>query len=153
MKDYKQHFVILNTFTIFVIMKTKVEFTYLDYFFKEMYEVKSKHYPDSTFVKKDDKVILELEKSGTLWVLYSVWSHISDMFSFDYEKTQKLIKEWMEAQLKSREVTPGCFVARRNSQREAQLKSREVAPLTMKGNIFIEKEKQIKSEDKNDENN
>ena len=84
----------------------KTHFKYLNYVFDSMYAVKSKHYPDSTFFKKGDKVILELEKSGILWVLYSVWSNISDMFSFDYNETQKLIKEWMEAQLKLGEVTP-----------------------------------------------
>ena len=84
----------------------KVQFKFLDYVFENMYSVKSKHYPNSTFFKKDDKVILELEKSGTLWVLYSVWSNISDMFSLDYNETQQLIKEWAEAQLKQEVVTP-----------------------------------------------
>ena len=90
-------------------MKDKIrksEFKFLNYLFENMYSVKSKFYPDSTFFKKDDKVILELEKSGTLWVLYSVWTDISDMFSYGYEETQQLIKEWVEAQLKSEEVTP-----------------------------------------------
>jgi hypothetical protein len=71
-----------------------------------MFSVKSKYYPDSTFFKRDDKVILELEKSGTLWVLYSVWTNISDMFSYDYGNTQQLIKEWVEAQLKKGVVVP-----------------------------------------------
>jgi hypothetical protein len=84
----------------------KVQFKYLDYLFENTYGVKSKNYPNSTFFKKDDKVILELEKFGTLWVLYSVWSNISDMFSLDYNETQQLIKEWVEAQLKQVVVTP-----------------------------------------------
>jgi hypothetical protein len=50
----------------------KVHFKYLDYLFEDMYPVKLKYHPDSTFFKKDDEVTLELEKSGTLWVLYSV---------------------------------------------------------------------------------
>jgi len=86
----------------------KVQFKYLDYLFENTYGVKSKFYPNSTFFKKDDKVILELEKSGTLWVLYSVWNSISDTFSIQYEETQQLIKEWMEKQLNSGEVTPDC---------------------------------------------
>jgi len=84
----------------------RLEFKYLNYLFEDIYEVKSKNYPNSTFFKKDDKVILELEKSGTLWVLYSVWASISDTFSLQYEETQQLIKEWMESQLKSGEVAP-----------------------------------------------
>ena len=107
----------------------KVRFTYLDYLFKEMYAVKSKYYPDSTFFKKDDKVILELEKSGTLWILYSVWSHISDMFSFDYEETQKLIKEWMEEQLKLGGVAPRYCFSEYYSRMEQQLKSEEITPV------------------------
>ena len=122
----------------------KVQFKYLDYVFENMCSIKSKHYPDSTFFKKNDKVILELEKSGTLWVLYSVWSNISDTFSFEYEETQQLIKEWMEEQIKSREVTPGCFVARRNGQKEAQLKSREVEPIQNASFIRMEVEEQLK---------
>jgi hypothetical protein len=123
----------------------KVQFKFLDYVFENMRTIKSKHYPDSKFFKKGDKVILELEKSGTLWVLYSVWSNISDTFSFEYEETQQLIKEWMEEQLKSREVTPGCFVARRNGQREAQLKSGEVTPLQGKSLNFALMEERLKS--------
>jgi len=128
MKDYKQHFVILNTLTIFVIMKTKVEFTYLDYLFKEVYVVKSKYYPDSTFFKKDDKVILELEKSGTLWVLYSFWSNISDMFSFDYNETQQLIKEWVEKELKLEQVTPIASSVNQFKKVEKELKLEQVTP-------------------------
>ena len=61
-------------------------------------------------------MILELEKSGTLWVLYSVWSSIADMFSLDYSETQQLIKEWMEQQIKNELVAPlrasGVFLLR-----------------------------------------
>ena len=84
----------------------EVQFDYLEFLFKGMFSVKSKNYPNSTFFKKDDKVILELEKSGTLWVLYSVWSNISDMFSYDYSDTQQLIKEWAEQRLELEGITP-----------------------------------------------
>jgi hypothetical protein len=112
-------------------MKDKIrksEFKFLNYLFENMCSVKSKFYPDSTFFKKDDKVILELEKSGTLWVLYSVWTDISDMFSYDYEETQRLIKEWMEEKLKSKEVTPQGLGDGVFRQVEKQLKSAEVTP-------------------------
>ena len=84
----------------------KVQFKYLDYLFENMYGIKSKVYPDSVFFKKDDRVILELEKSGTLWVLHSIWSSIDNMFYYGYNETQKLIKEWIEQQLKREEITP-----------------------------------------------
>jgi hypothetical protein len=122
----------------------KVQFKYLDYLFENICWVKSKFYPDSTFFKKGDKVILELEKSGTLWVLYSVWSNISDMFSFDYNETQKLIKEWMEAQLKLGEVAPNWMYWRYFMWMEAQLKSVEIAPLDAGSNYLPFMEKQIK---------
>lgn len=106
----------------------KVQFKFLDYVFENMRSIKSKHYLDSTFFKKDDKVILELEKSGTLWVLYSVWSNISDTFSFEYEETQQLIKEWMEEQLKKEVVAPKNVLQRRWYWVEEQIKSGEVTP-------------------------
>jgi hypothetical protein len=73
-------------------------------------------------------VILELEKSGTLWVLYSVWTNISDMFSYGYEETQQLIKEWVEAQLKKGVVVPYVARTNKNIKVEAELKQEEVAP-------------------------
>jgi len=107
----------------------EVQFDYLEFLFKGMFSVKSKNYPNSTFFKKDDKVILELEKSGTLWVLYSVWSNISDMFSYDYSDTQQLIKEWVETQLKSGEVRPSVGYIRQKHEVEAQLKQEVVTPI------------------------
>jgi hypothetical protein len=106
----------------------KVQFEYLEFLFKGMFSVKSKYYPDSTFFKRDDKVILELEKSGTLWVLYSVWTNISDMFSYDYGNTQQLIKEWVEAQLKKGKVEPFIPIESRFQRVESQLKQEEVTP-------------------------
>jgi len=125
----------------------EVQFDYLEFLFKGMFSVKSKNYPNSTFFKKDDKVILELEKSGTLWVLYSVWSNISDMFSYGYEETQQLIKEWMESQLKLGEVAPFLKKGTRFFSMESQLKLGEVTPkaswLVMKQQV----EAQIKKEE------
>ena len=125
----------------------KVQFKYLDYLFENTYGVKSKFYPDSTFFKKDDKVILELEKSGTLWVLYSVWGSISDTFSLQYEETQQLIKEWMESQLKQGEVAPFLKKGTRFFSMESQLKLGEVTQipswLVMKQQV----EAQIKKEE------
>jgi len=106
----------------------KVQFKYLDYLFENICWVKSKNYPNSTFFKKDDKVILELENSGTLWVLYSVWNSISDTFSIQYEETQQLIKEWMEAQLKLGEVAPSRDAEEYCIEVESQLKQVEITP-------------------------
>jgi len=84
----------------------KIQFKYLDYLFDGMREVKLKKYPDLRFWKKDDEGILELEKSGNLWVLESIWEDIENMFSLEYDETQQLIKEWMEQRLKLEGVIP-----------------------------------------------
>jgi len=134
-------------------MKDKIrksEFKFLNYLFENMYSVKSKFYPDSTFFKKDDKVILELEKSGTLWVLYSVWTDISDMFSYGYEETQQLIKEWVEAQLKKGVVEPSrasSMYGLRIAIVEEKLKSSKVVPLGLLNGGFTQVEKQLNSEE------
>jgi hypothetical protein len=125
----------------------KVQFKYLDYLFENTYGVKSKFYPDSTFFKKDDKVILELEKSGTLWVLYSVWGSISDTFSLQYEETQQLIKEWMECQLKSGVVVPEGLLDGGFTQVEKQLRLLEIEPDCNFNTNIIRVQEELKSEE------
>jgi hypothetical protein len=128
----------------------KSQFKYLDYLFEGMYSVKSKFYPDSTFFKKNDKVILELEKSGTLWVLYSVWTDISNMFPLDYSETQQLIKAWMEQQIKKEEVAPSrasSMYGLRIAMVEEKLKSEEITPLDAGSNYLPFMEKQLKQEE------
>ena len=124
----------------------KVQFKFLDYVFENMCSVKSKYYPDSTFFKKGDKVILELEKSGTLWVLYSVWSNISNMLSYEYNETQQLIKEWMEEQLKKEVIAPISAKSIHRNQMEEKLKKEEVAP-SVGGKLYVSDlmEEQLKS--------
>jgi hypothetical protein len=84
----------------------KLQFKFLNYLFDDIYEVKSKKYPVYRFWKKGDKVVLELEKSGNLWVLHTIWNNISYMFSLDYDETKQLIKEWVEQHLELEEITP-----------------------------------------------
>jgi hypothetical protein len=85
------------------------QFKYLDYLFEGMYEVESKKFQGSRVWKKDGKVVLELEKLDRLWVLYSVWSYISDMLSLNYDETQQLIKEWAEEHLELVGITPNVY--------------------------------------------
>ena len=87
----------------------RAQFKYLNYLFEDIYEISSEKYPDRRFWKKDGEVIMELEKSSRLWVLYSIWSDISNMFLLDYDETQQLIKEWVEEHLKLGGVTPLYF--------------------------------------------
>ena len=84
----------------------KVQFKYLDYLFEDMYEVESAKYKRSKFWKKNDKVVLELEKSGDLLVLHSIWDDISNMFSLENRETQQLMKEWVKQRLGLVGVTP-----------------------------------------------
>lgn len=84
----------------------KAQFAYLDYLFDGMYEVESEEYPDSRFWKKDDEVMLELEKSGEMSVPFSIWRNISNMFLLDYDEAKQLIKDWLEQHLELGGITP-----------------------------------------------
>ena len=91
----------------------KVQFKYLDYLFEDIYEVESAKYNNSKFWKKDNGVVIELRPLGEvwffkneLWVLKSIWKDIENMFSLDYDETQKLIKEWMGQRLGLEDVVP-----------------------------------------------
>lgn len=84
----------------------KLYFKFLNYLFKDIYEVELEYYPDTRFWKKDDNMVLELEKSGRLYVLHTIWNDISSMLSLDYDETEQLIKEWVEQHLKLEEFTP-----------------------------------------------
>ncbi len=84
----------------------RAEFKYLDYLFEDIYEVSLKNYPDSRLWVKDGKVIMDLEKSGRLWVSYSIWNDISEFFGLKYKETQQLIKDWLKKHLKLEDVKP-----------------------------------------------
>ena len=75
----------------------KAQFTYLDYVFKDMY--KSEEYTNSKVWVKDGEMILQLEKSGRLWIERQIWNHIRDMFSIEYPEINELIKEWGDENL------------------------------------------------------
>jgi len=83
----------------------KVQFKFLNYLFEDMYEIESKYYLGSKIWKKDDEVVLELEESGQLRVLHSIWNDISNMFSLDYDETKQLIQEWAEQHLELEGIT------------------------------------------------
>ena len=83
-----------------------VQFRYLDFLFKDIYEVGPKKYSNSRYWKKDDEVVLELGESGGFWVSLSIWNDISDMFSLEPRETQELMKEWAEQRLGLEGITP-----------------------------------------------
>jgi len=85
----------------------RLEFKYLDYLFEDMYEVESKKYPDVRYFIKDNKeILLELEKSGRLYVSNRIWKDIKNMFSLDSYEVQQLIKEWVEQHLELEGIIP-----------------------------------------------
>jgi len=84
----------------------KVQFMYLDYLFDGIYEVKSKKHPDFRFWKKNNYVVLEMEKSLKMWVHYEIWDNFSNMFSSKYDETQQVMKEWLEKHLNLEGITP-----------------------------------------------
>ena len=73
---------------------------FITYQFEPHEEKTSKKFPNSIFWVKDGKVIAEIENSKRIWVLHSVWSSISDMFSLDYDGTSSVIKRWLEEHYK-----------------------------------------------------
>lgn len=77
----------------------KVQYKYLNNLFGDLYEVKSKEYPNSIFWKKDGKVILELKKPNIMWVSAEIWYSFSDMFPLDYLEIQQVMNEWLEQHL------------------------------------------------------
>jgi len=83
-----------------------LQFEYLDFLFKDIYEVEPKKYSNSRYWKKDDEVVLELGESGAFWVSLSIWDNISDMFSLEPRETQQLMKEWAEQRLELEGITP-----------------------------------------------
>jgi hypothetical protein len=75
----------------------KSQFAYLDYVFKDMY--KSEEYTNSKVWVKDGEMILQLEKSGWLWIERQIWNNIRDMFSIEYLGIKELMKEWGDENL------------------------------------------------------
>ena len=79
---------------------------FITYQFEPHEEKTSNKFPNSIFWVKDGKVIAEIENSKRIWVLDSVWSSISDMFSFEYDDTRSVIKSWLEKHYKLGGLTP-----------------------------------------------
>ena len=80
---------------------------YLLYLFGELTEYHSEKYPDSRFWKNDEYgVVLELEKSGRLWVYHKIWYSFSMFFFLQYSETQQVMKGLLEEHLKLGGITP-----------------------------------------------
>jgi len=74
---------------------------YLLYLFGELTEYHSEKYSDTRYWKNDEYgVVLELEKSGALWVYHKIWWNFSDFFSLQYTEKQQVMKDVLEEHLK-----------------------------------------------------
>ena len=79
---------------------------YLLYLLGHLTEVNSEKYPTSRFWKNEEYgIVLELEKSGILWIHYKIWNNFSDFFSLQYTETQQVMKDVLEEYLNLRGVT------------------------------------------------
>ena len=74
---------------------------YLLYLFGELTEYHSEKYPDTRYWKNDEYgVVLELEKSGVLWVHHKIWTSFSMFFYLQYTETRQVMKGLLEEHLK-----------------------------------------------------
>jgi hypothetical protein len=80
---------------------------YLKYLLGNLTEVQSDKYPTYRFWKNDEYgVVLELRKSGNLWVHSEIWTNFSEFFSLQYNETQQVMKSLLEEHLKLGGITP-----------------------------------------------
>jgi hypothetical protein len=79
---------------------------YLLYLFGDLTELNVKS--ESRYWKNNEySVVLELKKSGNLWVRYTIWDSFSKFFSLQYGETQSVMKDVLEEHLKLGGITPG----------------------------------------------
>ena len=83
-----------------------VYFSYLDFLFEGLYEVSSEEYPDSRFWQKGNEVVLELWKSGVMWVKWGIWNDFSNMFLLENYETREILEKWLEKHLNLEGIIP-----------------------------------------------
>lgn len=75
--------------------------------FGKLTEKKFEKYPESRYwVNNDGNIKMELDEFGDFWVGYVDWETISDMFSLNYDETEKAIGDWVEDYLNVKGVIP-----------------------------------------------
>ena len=97
----------------FIITENKLERVVIHWmnqnFSPEQLEiVKSKHYPDSVFFKKNGKVVMEQDKKNKyFWFHYdNIWSFFESFFGMEYKQIQEVLSYWLEETLKLKGYTP-----------------------------------------------
>ena len=111
-------------------MLTKIYKEYLMYLFGELTEYHSEQYPDSRFWKNDEYgVVLELEKSGNLYIHHKIWTSFSMFFSLQYNETQQVMKSLLEEHLKLGGITPLLYWRFGSTMLEEHLKLGGITPI------------------------
>ena len=74
---------------------------YLKYLLGDLTEYYSEIGTNSRFWKNDEYgIVLELKKTGILYVHYAIWNNFSNFFSLQFEETQQVMKDLLEEHLK-----------------------------------------------------
>ena len=105
-------------------MLTRIYKEYLMYLFGELTEYHSEKYPNTRYWKNDEYgVVLQLEKSGILYIHYKIWTNFSMFFSLQYNETQQVMKDVLEEYLKLGKITSVIRVMLSTGLLEEHLKS------------------------------
>ena len=73
---------------------------FISHQFEPHKEKRTREYPESIFWVKNGEIIAQIEKSKYFWVNRQIWKNINVMFSFEYDETQQVIKDWLEEHYK-----------------------------------------------------
>ena len=76
---------------------------------KEIRKKQTFQYPDEITWVKDGRIILKMGLSETLWVDWTIWRAIKNMFSLEKEEVREVIKQWMKEHYDLTEITPNGY--------------------------------------------
>jgi len=76
--------------------------------FKDLESVINPDNPDYIMYKKNGKVVMDRSYSGKrFWFsYYDIWSFYEDVFKMGYNKTERILSQWLEETLKLKGYTP-----------------------------------------------
>ncbi len=76
--------------------------------FKDLESVINPDNPDYVMYKKNGKVVMDRSYSGKrFWFsYYDIWSFYEDVFKMGYNKTERILSQWLEETLKLKGYTP-----------------------------------------------
>jgi hypothetical protein len=81
-------------------------FEIITHMFEPHEELKSKKHPKSIFWVKNGEVIAKIQNLEYFLVSNKIWKDIMIEFSFDFDKTQQVLKDWSEEHYGLGDLTP-----------------------------------------------